>query len=340
MTTSIQHVESLDIESLPHESITRLMVHLVDDGLGQPISVPMLVARGGREGPTIGLTCALHGNELNGIPVVHRLFERLDLRALRGTVAAVLVAYVPGFHRQQRYYMDGADLNHLLPGRPNGDVARVYVHRLFVRIVSHFDLLVDMHTASTGRVNSLYIRADMTEPATAQMAYLQRPQIIVHNPPHDGTLRGAASDLGIPAITLEIGNPQRFQADMIKRSLIGLRSVLAAAGMVSRKKVAPGPPPIVCQQSYWTYTDVGGLLVIHPGLVDLVERGERYARLTNIYGDVVNEYEAPEDGVVIGKNVDPVAPTGARLLHLGIVGGDSPLITRQDAEGALEEYRP
>lgn len=49
------------------------------------------------------------------------------------------------------------------------------------RIISKLDYLVDLHTASFGRVNSFYVRANMTDPAMAKMARLVRPQIIVHN---------------------------------------------------------------------------------------------------------------------------------------------------------------
>jgi predicted deacylase len=48
-----------------------------------------------------------------------------------------------------------------------------------------------------------------------------------------------------------------------------------------------------------------------------VRIGEIIALQRNIFGDVICEYRAPEDGVVIGKSVNPVGQTGARILHLG-----------------------
>jgi hypothetical protein len=47
------------------------------------------------------------------------------------------------------------------------------------------------------------------------------------------------------------------------------------------------------------------------------------ARLRNAFGDLIREYVAPEDGIVIGKSVNPVGQTGARILHLGIVAPES-----------------
>jgi predicted deacylase len=309
----------LRLDDLEPGFVHRIEVDLVHDALGRPMRLPVLVARGVRPGPVLGLTAALHGNELNGISVVHQLFENLDPRRLRGTVVAVAVVNVPGFLSQQREFNDGTDLNHIMPGAPNGNAPGVYAHRVLDRIVRHVTLLIDLHTASAGRVNSLYVRADMTQLDTARMAYLQRPQIIVHNPASDRTLRGAAMERGIPAITVEIGNPQRFQRTFIRSAVSGIRAVMAERGMVKRRPLAPRPEPVLCSHSYWVYTDHGGVLDVLPEVTTRVERGEVVARLVDIFGDLTHEYRVQEPGIVVGKSVNPVASTGARVLHLGIV---------------------
>ncbi len=319
MTGLIHRSQELTVSDFPKGELSRLHIDLVANGLAQDILLPLLVARGKRDGPIFGLTAAVHGNELNGIRVIHDLMRHIDPQKLRGTVVAVVVVNVPGLHRHQREFVDGADLNHIFPGRPDGNVSKVYANRILERVINRFDFLVDLHTASFGRVNSLYVRADMTHPATATMAYLQRPQIIVHNPPSDYTLRGAAMDLGIPSITVEIGDPQRFQPSFIRSSRVGLRAVLAAAGMLPRRPVAEGPDPVLCERSYWIYTDRGGLLEVPPRPTEHLSRGEQVAVLRNAFGDVIREYKAPEDGIVVGKNVNPVGQTGARIIHLGVV---------------------
>lgn len=316
-TGHIHRRSELVIDDFPRGALSRLYIDLVANGLAQDILLPVLVARGKRDGPVFGLTAAVHGNELNGIRVIHDLMHHIDPRQLKGTVVAVVVVNVPGLHRHQREFVDGADLNHIFPGRHDGNVARVYAHRILDRIVNRFDYLVDLHTASFGRVNTVYVRADMTHPATATMAYLQRPRIIVHNPPSDYTLRGAAMDLGIPAITLEIGDPQKFQPTYVRSSRIGLRAVLAAADMLPRRSVAEGAEPVLCESSRWMYTDRGGLLEVLPHPTDRIAEGERVAVLRNAFGDIIREYHAPNDGIVVGKSVNPVGQTGARILHLG-----------------------
>jgi uncharacterized protein len=149
---------------------------------------------------------------------------------------------------------------------------------------------------------------------------LQQPEIIVHNEARDGTLRGAADDLDIPAITVELGNPQRFQHDVIADSLIGVKNVLSHFGMIEHPITEVGAEPIECRRSYWIYAAHGGLLEVEAKLLQRLEKGETLARVTNAFGDVVAEYEAPEDSVVVARATNPVCQTGARVVHLGIMG--------------------
>ncbi len=312
-------VLELRLEDVPPGTSQRFWVKIVSDGMGRAISAPVLVARGRREGPTLGLTAAVHGNELNGIPIIQRLFSELDPENLRGTLVGVPVVNVPSLMRQQRRFIDNVDLNHIMPGRSDGNVSQVYAYRLINRIVRHFNYLIDLHTASFGRVNSYYIRADLDDPITNEMAMLQNAQIVVNNPPSDGTLRGAADALGIPAVTLEVGDPNTFQKGVIRSGLTGIHNVLVHLNMMEGNIEPPPTPPIVCQRSYWLYCDAGGILTVHPRVTDFVERGQHVATLLNVFGDLIKQYHAPEDGVVIGKSVNPINQTGGRILHLGVV---------------------
>lgn len=312
-------LDTLDLDTLPVGELTKAWLTLVHDGLGQPVRVPLLVARGARPGPVAALTAAVHGNEVNGVPVLHRLLRKLDPQRLRGTLVAVPVANVPAYLLHQRRTDDGVDLNHVFPGAPVGREAVVYAHRFFESVVRQADLLLDLHTASHGRVNCLYVRADLHHAEARAMAQLQRPQIVVHSPPADGTLRGAANAAGVPAVTIEIGNPSRIQREFVKRSVTGLRAVLAHRGMLPRRDLNLGEPPVLCRRSGWLFTDRGGFLEMRVKLTERVHAGQEVAVLYDAFGEVVQTYTAPHDGIVIGHSVDPVASTGARILHLGEV---------------------
>lgn len=39
--------------------------------------------------PVVGITAAMHGNELNGVPCIHRVITDIDVNKLKGTVVAI-----------------------------------------------------------------------------------------------------------------------------------------------------------------------------------------------------------------------------------------------------------
>ena len=316
---NIAIVEEFNLDDIKRGVKTKLWLKIVSDGFSNPISIPLLIARGLNDGPVLGLTAAVHGNELNGISVIHRLFKEVDIEELSGTIVAAPVVNVPGFNRKKRRFNDSVDLNHIMPGKEDGNVSQIYAHRFFHRLVKHFDFLLDLHTASFGRVNSYYIRADMEDQVVNRFAILQNADIIVHNPPSDGTLRGAADEIGIPAITLEVGNPNTFQRKMIRSGVEGVHNVLCELKMIDDEIIDPDKEAVLCKKSKWLYTDRGGLLSIHVDLRDIVEKGDHIATIQDVFGQKIKEYVAPFSGVVIGKSVSPVNQTGGRIVHLGII---------------------
>jgi predicted deacylase len=311
-------VLEFNLEDTPPGTIRHYWLRLASDSMGNPILVPLMVARGLESGPVLGLTAAIHGDELNGVSVIQRLFADLEVATLRGTVVAIPVVNIPAFTRQQRFHSDGSDLNHLMPGKKDGNAGQIYAYRLVNRFLKFTDYLLDLHTASRGRINSYYVRADMSMEVTRKLALLQHPQLIVHNPPNDGTFRGTADALDIPAITLEVGNPGVYQKNLIRSGLVGVHNVLSYLKMTDDETLEPKASTIICKKSYWIYTQTGGLLQVHVALLERLEKGQLIASLRNVFGEITKEYHAPEKGVVIGKSISPVNQSGGRILHLGI----------------------
>jgi len=326
------HIHELVIENFPLGKVTETWLHIINNGIGEPIRIPLLIARGKQAGPVLGLTAALHGNELNGIPVIQRLIQDINLTDLKGTIVGVLIANVPGLLLEQRKFNDGTDLNHIVPGKRDGNQSQLYIHRFFEKIIKQFEYLIDLHTASFGRINTYYIRADMSDDVTSRMARLQNPEIILDNPPIDETLRGQAAKMGIKTITLELKDPHLFQDDVIENSLIGVRNVLYDLKMLPGEILCPVEQTILCEKSYWMFTDEGGFLMVYPDLGSHVKKGDKVAAIQTVFGKIVKEYFCPEDGVVIGKSINPVNQSGSRILHLGINAKTIACITEEELE--------
>ena len=328
-------VESLpDLESFQVGSRTDLSLVLSQDPLGNPIHVPFIVMRGASEGPTLGVCAAVHGDELNGIRIIHRLIRVVDPSKLKGTLVCVPIANVPSFRAGQRHFPDDlVDLNHVFPGKRDGKPSEQYARALLKAFLAPIDYLVDIHTASEGRVNSLYVRADLHSRAAREMALVVGPEIVLHGQSGDGTLRSAARRQGKPAITLEAGNPDEFQGTMAKRGERGLLGLMGALGMWKERSSSPKETPVVCADSKWLRTHAGGLLQIDVSLTNHVEKGEEIGRVMNAFGTPEEVLRAPFSGIVIGRSRSPLAVPGTRFCPLGRIGEPKP--TKEKLEGRL-----
>ena len=49
------NISTIDLHSVPPGSITRYWLELVEDGMGVPINLPLIVAKGKQKGPIVGV---------------------------------------------------------------------------------------------------------------------------------------------------------------------------------------------------------------------------------------------------------------------------------------------
>ncbi len=311
--------QAIRVEDFPPGKRTDFWRSLYTDATASPVRVPFVVARGSRKGPTLGVTAAVHGNELNGIRIIQRLLAELDLDTLAGSLICVPVVNVPAFNAGVRRFPDGLDLNHVFPGKSEGKPAEQYARAFYKTLLPSLDFLVDIHTASEGRLNTLYVRADLKMSKAREMAVAFNPQIILHGRSGDGTLRQAARRDNIPAITVEAGNPSVIQGKMVFQGEIGVRNVLRAMGMLEGDLVR-SREPVLCKTSRWLRTVSGGILETRFQLAEKITKKQLLALNHDPFGGVVNEYRAPADGIVIGMAANPAAPSGTRYCHLGFLG--------------------
>lgn len=316
-------ITKLDLNLVPKQKLTKLWFKVGDDAFGNPVLVPLLILRGTSDAPILGMTAAIHGNELNGIPIIQRIFGMINPDSFKGTIIGIPGINPESIQMNERRFTDGEDLNRIFPGKANGSESEQRAYTLLNELIAHMDINIDMHTASFGRENSFYVRADMKDDTLGQLAKLQFADILVDNagtPSFGGgsglTSRAAAIEQGVKMITIELGNPQVYQTTMIERGITGVMNAMKWLKMIPGE-IQSGDEGILCKSSSWTYTDAGGFLEIEVKLTEKLKKGQKIAVLKNAFGDVVKYYYAPSDGIVIGRSSNPVAPQGARIIHLG-----------------------
>jgi len=296
---------------------------------GVPVSTPVLVVNGALPGPTLCLTAAVHGDELNGIEMVRRVMHDLAPEKVSGAVIGIPIVNVQGFRRGSRYLPDRRDLNRYFPGNPNGSAAARIAHSFFTRVIAQCDALVDLHTGSFERANLPQIRADLRNPDVMTLTQGFGSMVILHSTPAVGTLRHAATRAGIPAVTLEAGGPSQLELNEVKLGVKGIETLVNTLGMIKKRRMWGEPEPVYYQSS-WVRADNGGILLSDVSLGSTVRKGDLLGTITDPMNNARSELRSPYEGRIIGMARNQVVMPGFAAFHVGIQTDDAPLDESND----------
>lgn len=302
---------------------------------GVPVSTPVLVVNGAFPGPTLCLTAAVHGDELNGIEIVRRVLHEIDPQKLSGAVIGVPIVNVQGFRRGSRYLPDRRDLNRYFPGNSNGSAAARIAHSLITNIIVHCDALVDLHTGSFERANLPQIRADLRNRDVVTLTLGFGSMVVLHSEPIIGTLRHASTLAGIPAVTVEAGGPSQLELAEVKQGVKGIKILLTTLGMVKKIRLWADPEPVYYRSS-WVRVNNGGILLSDVSLGSTVRKGDLLGTITDPMNNARTELRSPYAGRIIGMARNQVVMPGFAAFHVGIqtdrVGIETDPVTVEEPE--------
>lgn len=284
----------------------------------QPGRIPVILIRGTEPGPTMYVTSAVHGDEINGVAIVRQLITGLADRGnlARGTLICVPVVNRFGFDANERYLPDRRDLNRHFPGERKGHMAARIAEHLFRHVIAISDAGIDLHTAARGNSNLCHIRGDADEPAVKDLMRATGVPILVHGDGPRGSLRRAATEAGVPSLLFEAGEAGRFHRHAVEIGHHAVLRLLAHLGMVDRRFRRP-PFQTLVRRSHWVRADHGGIvdLRVEPG--DLVATGQELGAIYDPYGRHVDHVKATHSGAVLGIATDPLINPGMALVHIG-----------------------
>jgi predicted deacylase len=314
----------LDAE-IPPGTYQRLSWYATELFEGVPVSSPVLVVNGELPGPTLCLTAAVHGDELNGIEMVRRVMHDLNPKKLAGAVVGVPIVNLQGFRRGSRYLPDRRDLNRYFPGNPSGSAAARIAYSFFNEIVAHCDALIDLHTGSFERSNLPQLRADLRNPDVVTLTQGFGATVILHSTPAEGTLRHAATSVGIPAVTLEAGGPLQLELEEVKHGVKGIETLLNTLGMVRKMRLWGDPEPVYYRSS-WVRANRGGILLANVSLGSTVRQGDLLGTITDPMNNASTRLYSPFSGRIIGMARNQVVMPGFAAFHVGIQTAETPEI--------------
>jgi hypothetical protein len=281
------------------------------------MTMPVHVLNGRYPGPTVFITAALHGDELNGIEIIKRVLVRSALKRLRGCLLAVPIVNVFGFINRSRYLPDRRDLNRSFPGRERGSIAARMANIVATEIVAISDYGIDLHTGAVDRTNLPQIRANLRDPRVLEIADAFGSPVVIDSSLRDGSLRQHAASKGVPVIVYEAGEALRFDELSINAGVRGIARVLRQLEMLPASKRAPARRQSMhANATTWVRSPSSGIFRSGCGLGARVARGQTLGHVSDPFSEFAAEIQAPESGLVIGRSTSPLTHEGDALFHI------------------------
>ncbi len=331
-------------------------VDLVSFPTGGTEKAPVMIARGEEDGPTLWLTANLHGNEVAGIPVVHRIVTEELAERLRGAVVGVVTLNPSGLRSAERTsHYDSRDPNRLFPDFRGESVTQSTQELINKRIFRHIertaDALIDLHCSNIGSV-PFSIRDRVLVPPGEEDAPEIRELTEMRDAVVDafgfaavngsGAARTVEEDLHrslsgacvnkarVPAFTAELGSDYIVEREVVDAAVVGVRNVMRELGMLDRDyegvpNVGDVPDEFPTRRTSLS-SPVSGLLRkrVEPG--ELVHEGDAVADITDSFGETKHVVEAPRDGWVTSFQLGMGVEEGSLISYYAERAEDDSLI--------------
>lgn len=320
---------------------------------GTPERLPVLIASGENDGPTLWVTAGIHGNEVTGVATAQDVMRAALPERLSGTVVCIPTLNPAGLRRTTRTsYYDDQDPNRYFPDqnatstRPP-KVQKLIDQRVYDLFADSADALIDLHTAQPGsmpftiRDRVLYGDEDDTrtkseaEALADELARLVEafgfPVVneygadeYVEQNLQRSTAGAALNNAGIPAFTVELGGHGVVEEDTRAAGVRGVYLVMRELGMLDElpsevdAPLPTAPVNYAVKRAVHPRTETAGIVRHRVEAGDVVEAGQVVADIVTPHGEQKTTVQSDHDGYVLGRYSGVAAYENGALASMAV----------------------
>lgn len=263
---------------------------------------------GEKDGPTIGISGSIHGNENAGSQAIVDLYRVLKDMPLKGRILLLPVANPRAFAVNHRFTpIDELNLNREFPGNPKGNYTQQLAHAIAAEFLDKIDVHLDLHSGTDRpTVDYVYIWNDEPLSRAFGSKVLYRPVQGKDGTVFSGTTKSVTLDKrGIPVVVVELGGGIVDQGPYVDRTVAGLLNMLRHLGVISGD-VKQNPKQVVVNEIAGIRpTQAGWLEPLAPANGELIKGGQLLGRVVSPYTfEVLEEIQMPfENGIMIMQHL-------------------------------------
>ena len=300
---------------------------------GTPERLPVVIAQGSGDGPTVWITAGIHGNEATGIAVAQDVMAESLAKRLRGTVVCLPVLNPAGLRRNRRtsYYHDD-DPNRYFPD-PDTESTRppklqeVIDERIFEAFADSADALIDLHTAWHGSIpfvirDRVLYGIERDESEAHQLADELNRLVEAFGLPvvneygaaeyteqnlQRSTAGAALNNAGIPAFTVELGGHGVVEEAPREAGVVGVYNVLRELDVLDGEpepsdSALAAPVDFPVKRAVHPHAKEAGIVRHLVDAGNVVEEGDPIADIVTPHGKAKSTLRSDHDGYVLGRS--------------------------------------
>ncbi|WP_435181321.1 succinylglutamate desuccinylase/aspartoacylase family protein [Halorussus sp. AFM4] len=353
-----------NVSSRPGE-LTKGYLDVADLPTGQQEQVPVFIAEGEEDGPTLWIVATIHGEEVTPLATCHDLMTQDLAERISGRVVCMPNINPAGLRQDARtsYYNDH-DPNRYWPDpydqeteRPPKLQERIN-QRIYDEITDTADALISFHSAHVNavpyvvrpRVPYGYRRTQAEAEALAEeldelvnafgIPILQYEENEYRERNLRRTTAGSLLEkAGIPAFTPEMGTTAGMVIEENREAgVIGVQNVMREMGILDGKivpnDVTPDAPvDFPCKRPVDPVTDRAGIVRHRVDAGDEIEQGDPVADIVSPLGEHKTTIYSDHDGWVIARHQSPAT-------RIAVYEGDPLIHTAVRDDGQLIREAP
>ncbi len=272
---------------------------------GTPVKMPITLINGEKAGKTVVITGGTHGGEYPGVETAIRLAKELQPEEISGQLIIVHPVNVPAFQAKLQYVgpYDGKNLNREYPGKARGTVTQRIAYTISSMLFTQADFYMDLHGGDIHEALTpfvLYSKLGINEEQTKLSVEGSKAlgvKYVVGSVSSNGTF-GCAAAMGVPGFLAEIGNLGLWTEAEVAKYVSGVKNVLRLLEVI--------PGGVVENKDYVMMDHMSGYDAEQTGcwypcvnIDDKVKKGDKLGEIRDYFGNLLGEYFAPCDAVIL-----------------------------------------